>query len=372
MWRKSLAFSLVSLLAVPTAPAAELPVRKVVLYKHGIGFFERSGRLAAGEAARLEFRTGDMNDVLKSLTIEERGGGRVSGVRYDSSEPLERKLAEFPFRVGGAQPLAAVLDQLKGARVELRFGADRVEGAIVAARTVAATERHPEKQEIVLLLDSGDVRALDLLAAAAVRFPDPKLQAQFRDYLAALIQSRDRDKRGVTIESSGAGPRDLLASYVIPTPAWKSSYRLVLDSGPEPLLEGWAIVDNTTGEDWSGVTLSLVSGLPVSFVSRLYEPRYVSRPEAELPQDRAQRPILHAGAVEMAESKAAAEKPADGVRPGNQPAAQRLLAPLAEGGIAGIAGNRRLADREIKKEIEELERQEFRSEERRVGKECRL
>ena len=84
-----------------------------------------------------------------------------------------------------------------------------------------------------------------------------------------------------------------------PTPIWKSSYRLVFDEQAKPLLEGWAIVDNTTGEDWTGVTLSLVSGMPVSFISPLYEPRYVSRPVVELPGDRAQRPILHGGVVEQ-------------------------------------------------------------------------
>jgi hypothetical protein len=284
-------------LVAALAPAADLPIRKVVLYKHGIGFFERAGQVPAGQAARLDFKAAEMNDVLKSLTIQ---GGRVSSVRYDSSEPLDRKLREFPFAIGSAQPIPAILDQLKGSRIELRLANERLEGAIVAARVTPATDRAPEKQELVLLLDSGDVRAVDLGAAASLRFPDPRVQEQFRDYLAALNQGRNRERRGVLIESATQGARDLLASYVIPMPAWKSSYRLVFDGGPEPLLEGWAIADNTTGEDWTGVSLALVSGLPVSFVTRLYEPRYVNRPEAELAEDRAQRPAVHAGALEGA------------------------------------------------------------------------
>src|SRR5262245_25130479 len=102
------------ILSATLALPAELPVKNVVLYKHGIGYFERSGRLAAGEAARLDFSAGDMNDVLKSLTIEEKNGGRVSGLRYDSMDPLSHKLSEFPFQVGAAQPLSIMLDQLKG------------------------------------------------------------------------------------------------------------------------------------------------------------------------------------------------------------------------------------------------------------------
>ncbi|MBI3694946.1 MAG: hypothetical protein HY238_08925, partial [Acidobacteria bacterium] len=278
MLRPALALALTAVLA---APAADLPVRKVVLYKHGIGFFERAGRIPAGEAARLDFKANEMNDLLKSLTIEERGGGKVSVVRYDSSEPLDRKLREFPFAIGNAFSLAALLDQLKGARIELRFAADRLEGAIVSARSTPASERTPEKQELVLLLPSGEIRTVDLIATSSTRLLDPKLQSQFQDYLAALTQSRSSEKRGVLIESSASGPRDLVADYVIPAPAWKSSYRLILDSGPEPLLEGWAIVDNTTGEDWTNISLALVSGLPVSFVTKLYEPRYVARAEAE-------------------------------------------------------------------------------------------
>src|SRR5437879_13912862 len=83
-----------------TAVAADLPVRQVTLYKHGVGYFERSGQLAAGESARLDFKFGEMDDVLKSLVIEQKNGGKISGLRYDASEPLETRLAEFPFELG--------------------------------------------------------------------------------------------------------------------------------------------------------------------------------------------------------------------------------------------------------------------------------
>src|SRR5260370_30206639 len=98
--------------------AADLPVREVVLFKHGVGYFERGGTLGAGESARLDFKAEEMNDVLKSLTINDNGG-KVTGVRYDSSIPLDQKLNEFPFRINSGQPLSAVLDQVKGARLEM-------------------------------------------------------------------------------------------------------------------------------------------------------------------------------------------------------------------------------------------------------------
>src|SRR3954447_6457761 len=108
---------------------AELPVTKVVLYKHGVGFFERSGRLASGESARLDFKASEMNDVLKSLTISDTGA-KVRGLRYAPSLPLSQKLGDFPFNIGAAASLSAVLDQLKGARIQLQVGNEPIAGVI--------------------------------------------------------------------------------------------------------------------------------------------------------------------------------------------------------------------------------------------------
>jgi hypothetical protein len=303
---------------LPAAFAAEIPVKQVILYKHGVGYFERAGALAAGETGRLDFKTGDMNDVLKSLTIEEKGGGKVTGVRYDSDQPLDRKLAEFPFKLTAQMALPQLLDQVKGARLELKTGGQTVAGAIAGARVSPATNSQPEKQEVTLLVDSGELRTFDLAAAGGVRFTDPELQQKFKDYLAALSASRAQDKRSVYIDSTDRASRQIAVSYMIPMPAWKSSYRLIFGAQPEPTLEGWAIVDNTTGDDWFNVRLALVSGRPISFISRLYEPKYIDRPVAELPEDRAQGPVVHEGALaglgggaplEMAMRKAAPAPP---------------------------------------------------------------
>jgi hypothetical protein len=284
--------------SLPGAPAqaAGLPVRQVVLYKHGVGFFERSGKLASGEAARLDFRASEMNDVLKSLTISELGGGKIPGLRYDSADPLSHRLEDFPFQIGEAQPLSAILDRLKGAHIELQFGNDWMAGQVVNGRLIAAGDKQPEREQLTLLTAAGDLRNVDLSAASVVRFADPKLQAQFKEYLAAMAAARSKEKRSVYIDAAGAGERELSASYIVPAAVWKSSYRLIFGETGAPTIEGWAMVDNTTGDDWTGVQLSLVSGRPISFVSQLYAPRYVQRPEAELPDDRAAMPAMYAGA----------------------------------------------------------------------------
>ena len=168
-----------------------------------------------------------------------------------------------------------------------------------AAGSFPATRSGPSASRSRCCSIRATCAATTLAAAAGVRFTDPKLQAQFQDYLTTLSSGRSNEKRSIYIDSTDARARDVATGYMIPMPVWKSSYRLIVGETAPPMLEGWAIVDNTTGEDWSNVRLSLVSGRPVSFVSRLYEPRYVTRQTADLPEDRAAAPVVHEGAVEQ-------------------------------------------------------------------------
>jgi len=294
-----------------SAFAADLPVREVILYKHGVAYFERAGELKPGETARLDFKAEDMNEVLKSLTLTDRNGGKISGVRYDASEPLNKRLEDFPFALGQDSSLAAFLDQMKGARLDLTMGSQNVSGAIVGARLVKADKDTPERETVVLLTDSGEMRMFDLGAASAIRFADPKLDSQLKDYLQVLSQARSKDRRSVYIDSTGSAAGELIARYMTPSPVWKSSYRLIFGSDPQPTLEGWAIIDNTSGDDWNNVRLSVVSGRPISFVSRLYEPRYVRRPEADLAENQPVAPVVFGGALGVASPMAAPPAPKD-------------------------------------------------------------
>jgi len=330
---------LVAMTLISGARAADLPVREVILYKHGVGYFERSGELKAGETARLDFKAEDMNDVLKSLTLTDRGGGKIGSVRYDASEPLEKRLEDFPFAVGDELSLAAFLDQMKGARIELKVGAETLAGAVVSARLIktADKDKSSEREVAVLMMDSGELRTFDLASASSVKFSDPKLQGLLKDYLAVLGQAHSKDRRSIYIDSPGSGAHELFARYMTPAAVWKSSYRLLFgDKEPgqtEPTLEGWAIVDNTTGEDWTSVRLSVVSGKPISFITQLYEPRYVIRPNAALAENRAVGPQVFEGSVgsvaNRVEVAAAAPLPA---------MARQSFRAGAAGTISGVPG----------------------------------
>ena len=317
-----------AVLAAASMAAAELPVKRVVLYKHGVGYFERNGDLVSGESARLDFKASDMNDVLKSLTVVETGGGKVTGLRYDSAMPLEARLAEYSFGIGEHVPLAEFLDQFKGARIEF----DTIAGSIVSGRSIPQTNDKTHRELVVVMTDANELRTVDLSAVTKIKLSDNVLQKQLRDYLSAMAGARTKEQRSVYIDSTDARARKLSASYLIPTPIWKSSYRLIFRNDPKPLLEGWAIIDNTTNDDWTNIRLSLVSGKPVSFQSRLYEPKVVERPFAELPEDAAVRPMVYEGEVmkKMATPPPPAPARATPYGPAMAAAPMRMMAEAAD------------------------------------------
>jgi hypothetical protein len=287
-------------LCAALAFAADLPVKQITLYKHGIAYIQREGSVASGEEARLDFKNTDMNDVLKSLTVSDRSGGRITGIRYDSNATLEQQLGKFPFQIGQGEMLSAFLDTLKGSRLQVKTSEGVLSGSILSARSVANSGRNDTQitdEQLTLLLDSGDVENIDLRRITSLHFLDARLQDQLKQYLQTIAKANSRDTRSVYIDSASDAGRDLRISYITPAAIWKSSYRLALNESAATL-EGWAIVDNTTDEDWNSVKLSVVSGRPISFISLLDRPRFGNRQVAELPEDRAAGPEVYSGSVD--------------------------------------------------------------------------
>lgn len=324
---------ILTLLAPALVQAAALPVRRMVVYKNGVAFYERSGEVKAGEPAALDFRASELDDVLKSLLVEAPGG--VARVRYEFVDPLRGgNPAPQQLRSAQGQALAHLLDQWRGARVEMTYRGQPLAGVIVSGR-VAPAANGGEKQELALLLDSGVLMVCDLDAATGLRFAEPRLARQLADALAALAQNLSPDRRTLFIDVAGAGAQRVTARYLAPAPVWKSTYRLLLPDAGEASLEGWAIVENASGEDWNQVSLSVVSGRPVSFITRLQGARYVQRREVDLPGIEAVAPLVHPGAIADSAAGAAPAGRADAAR-----APRRLMAmgaPLAEAAEAKAA-----------------------------------
>jgi hypothetical protein len=286
------------LLLTTTLIEAQVTIKKVVLYKNGIGYFESEGVVNGGDPLELRFRANDMNDVLESISVRDISGGKIAGFRYRSDEPLPNKLAQFPFHVDDNEPLSAFLDRLKGARIQLGSGATALTGMIVSARQLEDTRPSRPTGRLTLLLDSGELRNLDLDDTASLRFLNPEMQSQLRRYLELLADERSPEMRALEIDVDGSKPQHLGIAYMVPTPVWQSSYRLILgQAGHETELEGWAIINNTSGNDWNNVQLALVSGRPVSFLTQLYQPLYLAQLWASLPEAQALTPELYEGGI---------------------------------------------------------------------------
>ncbi|QOY86999.1 DUF4139 domain-containing protein [Paludibaculum fermentans] len=314
--------ALAAVLSASLMQAADLPVTKVILYKNGVAYYERAGEVKAGEPGRLDFQASEMDDVLKSLVVDAKGG--VSRIRYELSEPLQRKLAGQGIQIREEMPLVQLLDRWRGAHIELKYGGVALTGVIISGR-LAPLPQQGQRQELSILTDSGEMRLIDLEAAQGLKLTDAKLQQQFVDALAAIAQSRSKDKRAVFIDTAAGGK--LIARYLIPAAVWKSSYRLALADTGDSTLEGWAIVDNASGEDWTNVDLTVVSGRPVSFISRLYEPKFLTRPEVSLPDDQPVAPVLYESAMKK-EADARAEGVAvGGMRADRAAKSNRAFAP---------------------------------------------
>ena len=152
---------------------------------------------------------------------------------------------------------------------------------------------------MTLVTDAGEVRSFDLGPSTSVRIADPELAAEVNRYLNLIGSAKAVDLRRLTISAAGTGEREIFVSYISEVPVWKSTYRILLDSKHEgkPLVQGWAVVDNTIGEDWKDVQLSLVAGAPQSFVQNISQPMYVRRPEVALPESAMLTPQTHESAM---------------------------------------------------------------------------
>ncbi|HUB58983.1 MAG TPA: carboxypeptidase regulatory-like domain-containing protein [Candidatus Micrarchaeia archaeon] len=282
--------------------AEKLAVRRVVLYKNGVGYFEHLGRVRGNQDVHIDFTSAQLNDVLKSLTVLDLAGGRITGVDYNSEAPLARRLATLRLALGERPSLSEFLGALRGARLEVRGATGpSVTGRLLSAERKTGTGANwtVETDEISLISDNGEVRSVDLNPTTSVRIVEKDLQVEVGRYLNLIASSRDQDVRRMTISTTATGERNLYVSYISEVPIWKTTYRIVLPTKPgkKPLLQGWAIVDNTVGEDWNEVELSLVAGAPHSFIQQLSEPYYGRRPVVPLPESVQLSPQTHAAAL---------------------------------------------------------------------------
>jgi hypothetical protein len=294
----------------PPAQAAgpQLPVAQAILYSSGVGYFQREGQVEGNSRIDLTFPVQDINDLLKSMVLQDLGGGTVSAVSYDSQAPIEKTLQSFAVNLTGNPGFGALLGQARGEKVEvtLQQGNAAQPGAITGSVIGVEKQRQPAGKdgavdvELLNLWCAEGMRSVKLADVLRVRFLNPVLEGEFRRALETLALSHDTQKKAVSLLFAGEGKREVHVSYVVENPIWKTSYRLVLSGKKDgkPMLQGWAIVDNSSEEDWKDVRMALVSGRPISFQMDLYQPLYVPRPTVEPELFASLRPPTYQGAID--------------------------------------------------------------------------
>ena len=282
-------------IADPAGPARQdLPIREITLLRSGVGQFVRAGTIEGDGLVQLRFQTEQINDILKSMYLLDLDGGRIGEVSYASREPLERRLASFAIDIADMPSLPELLSRLRGAPVALATLDGRVEGTIlsVETRSVAEGDVVIDAPFVTLFTGSG-MRSIRIDLVQSFEILDRQLASELERALGVLAEHRADTLKSVDIALSGEGSRRVVVGYVHEMPVWKTSYRLILNEAGEPTLQGWAIVENTTDEDWTDVRLSLVAGQPVGFRMDLYQPLYNPRPEIPVPIVVAAKPKVY-------------------------------------------------------------------------------
>jgi hypothetical protein len=297
----------------PTAPAAtatsgQLPVAQAILYSSGVGYFQREGNVEGNQRIDLSFPVEDVNDLLKSMVLQDYNNGHISAVSYDSQAPVEKTLQSFAINLTANPGYGAILNQARGEKIEvtLQQGNAAQPGNVTGSVIGVEKQRQQVGKDSVVEVEmlnlwcAEGMRAVKLNDVLRVRFLNPVLEGELKRALETVALSHDTAKKSVSIMFSGDGKREVSVAYVVENPIWKTSYRLVLPNKKDakPSLQGWAVVENATEEDWKDVRMALVSGRPISFRMDLYQPLYVPRPLVEPELFASLRPPTYNGAIE--------------------------------------------------------------------------
>lgn len=330
------------------ADATAVPVTRVVLFRSGVGYVERTGTVTGQESLTLSLKVEQMNDLLKSLVLQDLDGGKILPVQYAPRDPMNRTLQSFAVYLGDNPSRGELLKRLRGVPVEVLArpapggAVETIKGRVLGVETKQIYDdqnRQRSTQEILNLITDQGIRSIDLSHLINMQILDERIRGEIQAALDALAGGLDNLRKPVQLQFQGSGKRRVRVGYITEMPVWKVSYRLGLFEDRKPFLQGWAIVENTGDEDWRNVQVSLVSGKPVSFIQNLYEPLYATRPVYTPPIDASLMPRTYEGAMgetlERFRSEAEDKKEADAVRGrGARPAAPAE----APGGFAGGGG----------------------------------
>ncbi|MFX0005828.1 MAG: hypothetical protein ACFFA7_14460 [Promethearchaeota archaeon] len=281
---------------------SKLKVKKVIIFKHGVSYYILEGIQKGSGKFELEFKIDEMNDILKSLfVLDTSEKGYISSISYDAALETNQLLKSIMLNIPDQNSFSSLVTQIKGAEVILTVGgAKKISGKIMGIEFIEKLSKDEKiiEKSLTLLQDDGLITKFNFTEIRSLEIQNEEIQKDLKFFLDTVIAGKKKDAKKIIINCESGGDdsseRNIYVSYIRESPIWKTSYRLIMSkqqaSEQKCLLSGWSLIENTTNQDWEDIELSLVAGMPVSFIYEFYRPIFIQRPVIQPPKVLSARP----------------------------------------------------------------------------------
>ncbi|MFX0003703.1 MAG: hypothetical protein ACFE9C_13415 [Candidatus Hodarchaeota archaeon] len=294
---------------------SKLKVKKVIIFKHGVSYYILEGILKGKGKFELEFKIDEMNDILKSLfVLDTSEKGYISSISYDAALETNQLLKSIMLNIPDQDSFSSLVTQIKGAEINITIGgAKKIAGKIMGIEYFEKINKGEKiiEKVLVLLQEDGTIAKYDFTEIKSLEILNEEIQKDLKFFLDTVIAGKKKDAKKIIINCESGGDdgseRNIFVSYIRESPIWKTSYRLIMSKQQaleqKCLLSGWSLIENTTNQDWEDIELSLVAGMPVSFVYEFYRPIFIQRPVIQPPRILSARPTEIEEGLEMEKYK---------------------------------------------------------------------
>jgi hypothetical protein len=290
---------------------SKLKVKKVIIFKHGVSYYILEGIQKGTGNFELEFKIDEMNDILKSLfVLDTSEKGYISSISYDAALETHQLLKSIMLNIPDQDSFSSLVTQIKGAGVEITIGgAKKITGKIMGIEFFERLNKGEKivEKELILLKEDGTIAQFNFSEIKSLEILNEEIKKDLKFFLDTVIAGKKKDAKKIVINCESGGDdtseRNIFVSYIRESPIWKTSYRLIMSKQQaleqKCLLSGWSLIENTTNQDWEDIELSLVAGMPVSFVYEFYRPIFIQRPVIQPPKVLSARPTEIEEGLEM-------------------------------------------------------------------------
>ncbi|MBX6963602.1 DUF4139 domain-containing protein [Alcaligenes faecalis] len=252
-------------------------IESITLSSAGMAEIERQIPISDTGTAQLRVPLTQVDDILKTLMAVD-GKNRIDSLTLSGLAPLKESFDSLPFSANDLHSPATLAQALRGQQVSASSQGRLVRGAVLGVQATAATNERPAQAILSVLTEQGQIQTLELGPDTSLEVLDKTLQQQLQQATEVLAGQSNQQSRDIQLVLNKTDAKTARLSYLIPAPVWKSSYRLMMQDG-KARLQAWAIFENTSGEDWKDVKVTLSSGSPVMLRQRLLERYWNERPE---------------------------------------------------------------------------------------------